>query len=117
MGLYSSCSAVLAAGLVLHQESQLVYELITVSNFLKRKGFAQNAKWLWLMGLDRWKGALGRTCFSSCVWLRRPRGQSAPRSTSRAANCGSFKQRRLFFLLLALSLSCTAKFLGTFQAP
>lgn len=52
MGLYSSYSAILAGRLILYQESQLVYELITVINFLKHKGFTQNAKWLRLMGLE-----------------------------------------------------------------
>lgn len=56
MGLYSSYSAVSASGLILYQESQLVYELITVINFLKHKGFAQNAKRLWLRGLDQHVG-------------------------------------------------------------
>lgn len=56
MGLYSSYCAILASRLILYQESQLVYELITVINFLKHNGFTQNAKWLWLMGLDELAG-------------------------------------------------------------
>ncbi len=56
MGLYSSHSALCARGLILYQESQLVYELISVINFLKHKGFAQNVKRLWLMGLDQLVG-------------------------------------------------------------
>lgn len=46
----------MASGTVLYQESQLVYKLITVINFLKHKGFTQNAKWLWLMGPDQLVG-------------------------------------------------------------
>lgn len=56
MGLYSSYSAILASGPFLYQESQVVYELITMINFLKHKGFTQNAKWLWLMALDQLVG-------------------------------------------------------------
>ena len=98
MGLYLSYSSILAGGPILYQESQLVYELISVINFLKHEGFSQNAKWMWLMGFGsaRWKRALGRTCFS----LRWPCGQNIPLPSSaglRALRPAPGDTRRLFF--------------------
>lgn len=119
MGLYSSYSADLAGGLILHQESQLVYELITVSNFLKRKGFAQNAKWLWLMGLDQLAGkepSVVRASHSAsrCDDLVAKRRRGPRRlllSVASAAPHDLSTDRHLFFFFLCC-LFHTVRFLG-----